>query len=45
VLAEYHETCERYGDVLPEELRREAAEIRARAPRIRKETDIARRAV
>jgi hypothetical protein len=35
VLAEYHETCARYGDVLPEGLRREAAEIRARSPRVR----------
>jgi hypothetical protein len=34
VLAEYHETCARYGAVLPEELAREAAEIRARSPRI-----------
>jgi hypothetical protein len=35
VLAEYLETRARYGDVLPEELAREAAEIRARSPRVR----------
>jgi hypothetical protein len=35
VLAEYHETCARYGHVLPEHLAREAAEIRVRRPRVR----------
>jgi hypothetical protein len=35
VLAEYHESRARYGDVLPEHLAREAAEIRARSPRVR----------
>jgi hypothetical protein len=35
VLAEYQETRARFGDVLPEHLAREAAEIRARRPRVR----------
>lgn len=36
VLAEYEETCRRYGEVLPAGLAREAAEIRARSPRVRR---------
>jgi hypothetical protein len=35
VLEEYHETCARYGDTLPTHLAREAAQIRARSPRVR----------
>jgi hypothetical protein len=38
VLAEYHETRRRYGDALPEQLAREAAEIRARSPRVPRRT-------
>jgi hypothetical protein len=36
VLAEYQETCARYGEVLSENLARDAAEIRARSPRVRR---------